>query len=83
MQDQPGADSPVSYTHLDVYKRQAVKVLNAEAELGLSMSLPSSFAIPLRRFSVVLWNPFAFAVCIAEPVLSACVSLLSEPTSFR
>jgi hypothetical protein len=47
------------------------------------VSLLSSLAIPLRGLSMVLWNPFAFAVCIAQAVLSVCVSLLGKPARFR
>ena len=38
--DSPNPDNPVSYTHLDVYKRQFLSRIN-EAEVGLRPRLPS------------------------------------------
>ena len=79
IQDWAFRRSPVSYTHLDVYKRQhlqlrMVRILTCSTAPPVMLSTPS-FMIRAARFGVIMW----FAFTRTSPSLFLMVSQEKRP----
>ena len=56
--------SPVSYTHLDVYKRQGNGFLAAGGQLGAESKAKERTQRPVKEAMVLHdWSPYLFDIC--------------------